>query len=82
VRRSNRSPRLARDWVRAAKMRSPRSLPDCVCVTPTASQGEIVNYLVTGYCQKIKANSALNRDGKQDELRAFADRVGQIAGKR
>jgi hypothetical protein len=48
---------------------------------PTASQGEIVNYLDTGYCQKIKANSALNRDGKQDELLAFVGRVGQIAGK-
>ena len=47
---------------------------------PTASQGEIVNYLDTGYCQKIKANSALNRDGKQDDLLSFVGMVGQIAG--
>lgn len=47
-----------------------------------ASQGDIVNYLVTAYCPRIAADPALGRAEKQQALRTFAARAGKIAGSR
>lgn len=48
----------------------------------SASQGEIVNYLVTAYCPRIAADPALGRAEKQQALQAFAARAYKIAGSR
>jgi hypothetical protein len=47
---------------------------------PGASQAEVVNYLVTAYCPKIKSNPALDRSQKQKAMMSFSRRVYQIAG--
>ncbi|OYY91710.1 MAG: hypothetical protein B7Y45_01690 [Sphingomonas sp. 28-66-16] len=49
---------------------------------PDTSKAAIVNYIVTAYCPKIKANPALDRAQKQDAMLTFSGRVEQIANAR
>jgi hypothetical protein len=46
---------------------------------PKATISEIVNYLIAGYCPKIKADRTLDLTGKQGALRSFSARVSKIA---
>ncbi len=46
---------------------------------PGASQTAVVNYLVSAYCPKIKANSALDRAQKRDAMMTFSRRVERLA---
>lgn len=45
---------------------------------PDASNGAIVNYLITAYCPRIKANPSLSHAGKQNTLKSFAARAEKI----
>ncbi|QYE33436.1 MULTISPECIES: hypothetical protein [Sphingosinicellaceae] len=46
---------------------------------PKAATSEIVNYLITGFCPKIKTDRTLDETGKQDALKSFSTRVAKIA---
>ncbi len=46
---------------------------------PSAAKSEIVNYLITGYCPKIKDDRMLDETGKQNALKSFSTRVAKIA---
>lgn len=46
---------------------------------PNASEGMIVNYLITAYCPTIKARAGMNLNDKQQALRTFATKVRRLA---
>ncbi len=48
---------------------------------PNAPRAEIVNYLMTAYCPRIRDSSTLDLAGKQNALRTFAARAEQIVSK-
>ncbi len=47
---------------------------------PDASSGEIINYLVTAYCPRVKADPSLSSAGKQNVLNSFSGRLEKIVG--
>lgn len=47
---------------------------------PGATNGAIVNLLVTVYCPRIKDDTSLSRLGKQNALKLFSQRVEKIIG--
>lgn len=48
---------------------------------PGAPRAEVVNYLITAYCPRIRDHSALDLAGKQSAVRKFAMRAEQIVTK-
>ncbi len=46
---------------------------------PTASEGDIVNYLITAYCPTIKARSGMSLGDKRQAVRTFATQARKFA---
>lgn len=47
---------------------------------PNASEGEIVNYLITAYCPTIRAKPEMSLREKQNAVRDFATRARMVVG--
>lgn len=47
---------------------------------PKASEGEIVNFLITAHCPMINAKSGMSLSEKQQALRSFATEARKLAG--
>ncbi len=45
---------------------------------PTASDGEITNYVITAYCPAVNARSDLTETQKQAEMARFSSDVGKL----